>query len=210
MKSLHDVTLKRVGKEPFGFRIIGGKDQGKTFQIEKVLTGHPAAYGGLEECDFLVTIEGQEIFELVHAQVVTLIKNAGDCLNMQVERGEWIVPNFEEIWPSGKIRRRDRKPGAPTKGIGYIELAMKCGIPGEKDKDFTTVGKPKVSTNQYDNPMECYSEETLEEMTETGTSWKKTDDQVKSVQADPTKFNPDSSAVLKVLRDSESGINFSR
>jgi hypothetical protein len=58
--------------------------------------------------------------------------------------------------------------------------------------------------------MECYSEETLEEMTETGTSWKKTDDQVKSVQADPTKFNPDSSAVLKVLRDSESGINFSR
>ena len=55
-------------------------------KIEKVLTGHPAAYGGLEECDFLVTIEGQEIFELVHAQVVTLIKNAGDCLNMQVER----------------------------------------------------------------------------------------------------------------------------
>jgi hypothetical protein len=33
MKSLHDVTLKRVGKEPFGFRIIGGKDQGKTFQV---------------------------------------------------------------------------------------------------------------------------------------------------------------------------------
>ena len=59
-------------------------------------------------------------------------------------RGEWIVPNFEEIWPSGKPRRRDRKPGIPTKGIGYIEHAMQAGIPGERDKDFTTVGKPRV------------------------------------------------------------------
>ena len=33
MKSLHNVTLKRVGKEPWGFRIIGGVDQGKTFQV---------------------------------------------------------------------------------------------------------------------------------------------------------------------------------
>ena len=62
-------------------------------------------------------------------------------------RGEWIVPNFEEIWPSGKPRRRNKGPGIPTKGPEYIEYAMKTGIPGEKDKDFTTVGKPKVSVN---------------------------------------------------------------
>jgi len=209
MKSLHNVTLKRVGKEPWGFRIIGGVDQGKTFQIEKVLTGHPATYGGLEEEDFLVSIQGQEVFDLKHAQVVNLIKNAGDGLNMQVERGEWIVPNFEEIWPSGKPRGRGRK-GPPTKGIGYIEHAMVTGIPGERDKDFTTVGKPKVTTNQYDNPIECYSEETLEEMTESGTTWKKTDESVKNVQADIDKFNPNKSAVLAVLQDSERGVNFQR
>jgi len=208
MKEIHNVTLNRTGKEPFGFRIIGGKDQGKTFQIEKVLTGHPASYGGLQEEDFLVTIQGQEVFEMHHSQVVSLIKNSGDCLNMQVERGEWIVPNFEEIWPSGKPRRRDRKPGIPTKGIGYIEHAMQSGIPGERDKDFTTVGKPRVSTNQYDNPMECYSEETIEEMTETGTSWKKTDTEVQKIEADVNKFNPNTSAVLAVLQDYEKGINF--
>ena len=33
MKSIHNITLNRVGKEPFGFRIIGGTDQGKTFQV---------------------------------------------------------------------------------------------------------------------------------------------------------------------------------
>jgi len=209
-KSIHNCTLKKAGNEPFGFRIIGGTDQGKTFQIEKVLTGHPASYGGLEELDFLITVRGQEVFDMDHAQVVKLIKTAGPCLNLQVERGEWIVPNFEEIWPSGKPRRRNKGPGIPTKGPEYIEYAMKTGIPGEKDKDFTTVGKPKVTTNQYDNPIECYSEETLEEMTETGTTWQKTEATVASVAADPTKFNPTKSAVLKVLQDSERGDNFQR
>lgn len=210
MKTILDITLKRTGKEPFGFRLIGGTDQGKTFQIEKVLTGHPASYGGLEEEDFLVSIQGQEVFDMHHANVVTLIKGAGDCLNLQVERGEWIVPNFEEIWPSGKPRRKGRGSGIPTKGIGYIEHAMKTGIPGERDKDFTTVGKPKVTTNQYDNPIDCYSEETLEEMTETGTTWKKTEDSVKNIEPDPTKFNPNTSHVLAALQDAERGINFQR
>ena len=58
--------------------------------------------------------------------------------------------------------------------------------------------------------MECYSEETLEDMTETGTTWKKTDEQVKQIQADPNKFNPNTSAVLAVLQDSERGVNFQR
>ena len=59
-------------------------------------------------------------------------------------RGDHIVPNFEEIWPSGKPRRQRGGPSIPSKGIGYVEHAMKVGIPGEKDKDFTTVGRPKV------------------------------------------------------------------
>lgn len=55
-------------------------------QVEKVLTGYPADYGGLQERDFLISVQGQEIFELNHAQVVKLIKNSGDCLNLQIER----------------------------------------------------------------------------------------------------------------------------
>ena len=31
---------------------------------------------------------------------------------------------------------------------------------------FTTVGKPHIFVNQYDSPIECYSEETIEEMKE--------------------------------------------
>ena len=80
------------------------------------------------------------IFDVLYSKV-QLLKS----LQLYFKRGEWIVPNFEEIWPSGKPRGRGRK-GPPTKGIGYIEHAMVTGIPGERDKDFTTVGKPKVIT----------------------------------------------------------------
>ena len=34
MKQLHDLTLNRSSsKEAFGFRIIGGKDEGQTFKV---------------------------------------------------------------------------------------------------------------------------------------------------------------------------------
>ena len=56
------------------------------FQVEKVLTGFPAAYGGMVEEDFLVSINGQDIFDLNHAQVVGLIKNSGSTLRLAVER----------------------------------------------------------------------------------------------------------------------------
>ena len=35
MKELHSLTLNRTGNDPFGFRIIGGKDQGQTFKVSR-------------------------------------------------------------------------------------------------------------------------------------------------------------------------------
>ena len=58
-----------------------------------------------------------------------------------IYRGDHIVPNFEEIWPSGKTKD---KPKAKF-DMDYLMDAMNKGIPGERNKDFTTCGKPKVS-----------------------------------------------------------------
>ena len=52
------------------------------------------------------------------------------------------MPNFEEIWPSGKKKANEFNPG---KGIAYVEQAMNEGLPGNRDQIFTTVGKPKVN-----------------------------------------------------------------
>ncbi len=55
-------------------------------QVEKVLTGHAAHYGGLKVHDFLVSVNGQEVFEMNHDKVVALIRGSGNTLNLIVER----------------------------------------------------------------------------------------------------------------------------
>ena len=53
------------------------------------------------------------------------------------------MPNFEEIWPSGK--NKNKPSNRPDSGMDYVLEAMKLGIPGERNKDFTTMGKPRVT-----------------------------------------------------------------
>ena len=59
-----------------------------------------------------------------------------------VHRGDHIVPNFEEIWPSGK--GKNVTDGNPNKGVNYVKKAMEEGLAGSRNEVFTTVGKPKV------------------------------------------------------------------
>ena len=42
-------------------------------------------------------------------------------------------------------------------------------LPGQQGKGFTTVGKPKMATKQYNSPIEMYGEEALDEIMEQGT-----------------------------------------
>jgi hypothetical protein len=46
-------------------------------------------------------------------------------------------------------------------------------MPGQKAKGFTTVGKPKMATKQYNSPMAMYSEEIIEEIMTQVTKFKK-------------------------------------
>ena len=41
--------------------------------------------------------------------------------------------------------------------------------------NFTTVGKPQIYVNQYDSPIEVYSEDTIKEMAENRLTGMKTD-----------------------------------
>ena len=53
------------------------------------------------------------------------------------------MPNFEEIWPSGK--KRDGKMRlSDGSGVEHVRQAMEEGLPGCRDQTFSTVGKPKV------------------------------------------------------------------
>merc|ERR1719186_175092 len=117
--------------------------------------------------DYVWSINGQEVFEMSHNQICSLIKSAGTSLEMVVERGDHIVPNFEEIWPSNK----DKSAKYKRRLIGmeyYMDAMENHGLKGHlpQPENFTTCGKLGIEINQYNCPIECYDEAVIEEMTE--------------------------------------------
>jgi len=168
-KEIVQLTLTRKSpSEPWGFKIIGGKDQALTVKIGSVKPYSNAEAAGLKVMDYVWEINGKEVFEMSHNDCVNEVKQSGTKLTLATERGDHIVPNFEEIWPSKK--GKDGKTKRPTRGIEYYLDAMENGpdlsgflpIP----PNFTTVGKPQITVNQYDSPLDVYSDDTLEEMKE--------------------------------------------
>jgi len=166
-KEIVHLTLERSSpNEPWGFKIIGGKDQSLTVKVGNVKPYSVAEKAGLNVMDYIWQINGKEVFEMPHNTCVNEIKNSGTKLVLATERGDHIVPNFEEIWPS----KKGGKAARPTRGMEYYLDAMENGpqlsgflpIP----PNFTTVGRPQITVNQYDSPLDVYSDDTLEEMKE--------------------------------------------
>jgi len=166
-KEMINFTLDRKGNEPWGFVIVGGKDQALTVKLGRIKAYSNAERAGLKEWDYVWSINGQEVFEMNHNQICTLVKNSGNQLQMVIERGDHIVPNFEEIWPSEK--NRDDKYKRRLIGMEYYMDAMENhGLKGHlpQPENFTTCGKLGIEINQYNCPIECYDEAVIEEMTE--------------------------------------------
>jgi len=215
-KEIVNLSLQRGStKEPWGFKIIGGKDQSLTVKVGNVKPYSHAEKAGLKGWDYIWQINGKEVFELSHDDCVKEIKSAGTSLTLATERGDHIVPNFEEIWPS----KKGGKSGRPMRGMEYYLDAMENGpqlsgflpIP----PNFTTVGKPQITVNQYDSPLDVYSDDTLEEMKEerlvlqnpdladrmSKAAPKKSDNPLAQMQA--RAFDPRTSQVLSVLKTVE-------
>ena len=96
-------------------------------------------------------------------QITSEIVNSQLKLEMEVERGTFIVPSFDEIWPQagkGKEKRAKRM------GLEYILEAMQHHGLGHlpQPDNFTTCGRLGIEINQYNNPVECYHDDTIEEM----------------------------------------------
>lgn len=70
-------------------------------------------------------------------------------------RGDHIVPNFEEIWPSNK----DKSAKYKRRLIGmeyYLDAMEHHGLKGHlpQPDNFTTCGKLGIEINQYNCPIE--------------------------------------------------------
>ena len=57
---------------------------------------------GLRTKDYIVEVNGSQVFGMNHDDCKNLIKRAGDHVVLRVERGDFIVPNMDEAFPKKK------------------------------------------------------------------------------------------------------------
>ena len=87
-RQIHTFTLKReTNGQKWGFGLTGGRDVSLTFRLEKVALASPAGTAGLKNLDYLIKVNGKEVFEMNHNDVVKMIRETtGDTLELEVER----------------------------------------------------------------------------------------------------------------------------
>jgi len=163
------LQLQRPGQAmPWGFCIVGGKDQGLTVKVGNVKRNSPASRAGLHKMDYLISINGRPVFNMTHGDCVREIKSSGANLVLECERGDHIVPSFDEMFPG---LRGDQDPDCTSRkkhiDEDYYQTAMENHGLGHlpQPDNFTTVGNNLgIEINQYNCPLEAYSQNTVEEM----------------------------------------------
>jgi len=165
-KTLIKIEMERDSlSQKWGITIQGGADLSLTAKVASVKRFSPADRAGLEKMDYVWTVNGKEVFGLTQPVIIQEILGAQLKLTMEVERGTFIVPSFDEIWPNpNKVREKKLR----RMGMEYILEAMQHHGLGHlpQPDNFTTCGRLGIEINQYNNPLECYADDTIEEMRE--------------------------------------------
>lgn len=207
MRELHHITLKKDNSnQKWGFGLTGGKDVSLTFRIEKVAPQSPAGNAGLKNQDYLVKINGREVFDMNHNDLVKMVRDwKEETLELEIERGEVVVPSFDMMFPKPK----EDKAG---EAAAYYSEAMKKGLDGAYEIPcmFTACGKPRMKTGKYNVPVGLYSDETLLELASTGGNHGFVDPDKLAPDACPAaknrkRFDPTKSSALSVLLAQERG-----
>jgi len=205
-RQIHTLTLKReTNGQKWGFGLTGGKDVALTFRIEKVALASPAGSAGLKNLDYLVKVNGQEVFEKRHSDVVQMIKNcSGDTLELEIERGDGndVVPNFDWIC----AKEKEAKPDPML----YYEDAIKNGM-GDSDivPMFTALGPQRLKMGKYNCPVGLFSDETISELGSSSNHGFVPPEKLAPDACEKAKnrkrFEPKKSAALQVMLEQERG-----
>jgi len=164
------VTVERENlQQKWGFSLQGGQEMTLTLKVASVKKFTPASIAGLEKMDYVYTVNGKEVFQMTQEEVAREIQNSGKKIELEIERGEFIVPSFAEIWPElGRKKDDDGRNKKRPMSLDYILEAMQHHGLGHlpQPDNFTTCGQLGIEINQYNNPVECYADGTIEDMRE--------------------------------------------
>jgi len=166
-KEMITINVERDSlQQKWGFTVQGGKDVSLTAKIASVKRFSPSDRAGLEKMDYIWTVNGKEVFNMSQPEITKEIVGSQLKMVLQVTRGTFIVPSFDEIWPQAGKERLGK--GSKRMGMEYILEAMQHHGLGHlpQPDNFTTVGRLGIEVNQYNNPIECYHDDTIEDMRE--------------------------------------------
>jgi len=152
-KELLDIQLIRHNRQPWGFRLHGGRDEGLVLKVEKILgLNTPACKCGLKGGDVLVSVDGTLVTLMTHPEVVALIKGVeGHTLTMTIERGDHIIPSLKECFPIKSTEEYEQMTEKDR--LAYYNEAMRLGLGSRLGQPFfTTVGKMRV------NHVRCWAQ----------------------------------------------------
>merc|ERR1712126_579224 len=122
-KELITIEMERDSlQQKWGFVVQGGKDVSLTAKIASVKRFSPADRAGLEKMDYIWTVNGKEVFNMTQPQITKEIVESQLKMVLQVERGTFIVPSFDEIWPQPGKERLGK--GSKRMGMDYILEVM--------------------------------------------------------------------------------------
>lgn len=130
------VTLQRAdSREAWGFRLAGGRDLGQPLSLSQVSKNSLAEKVGLTANDLLVSIAGQEVFNLTHEQAERAIHEAGDSFQMIIERehvgGRKI--SFEKSAMTVSLKLGGGVGGSGGAEVAKLEEAFISNVPVSAD-----------------------------------------------------------------------------
>uniref|UniRef100_T1J315 PDZ domain-containing protein n=1 Tax=Strigamia maritima TaxID=126957 RepID=T1J315_STRMM len=121
MSQQQSVNLFRDGPgTPWGFRLVGGKDLNCPLSLQRVTLGTPSE-GELRRGDVILRIGNRDATKLSHQEAQNLIKNAGNHLQLVVNRSQY-TPQSPDIYgprPLATLAANATHHGLPRTDFSY-------------------------------------------------------------------------------------------
>ncbi|KAF7489135.1 PDZ and LIM domain protein Zasp [Sarcoptes scabiei] len=153
---------------PWGFRLQGGQEFQIPLSIAKISDGSLASQAGVQVGDIILKINGIEADQMRHKDAQDAIINAGNCLELYLERGPMNTWR-PQVTPIGSIDIRPNQYQTIEQQT-YTKTSL-----AKNPEDHSNIGsghnvtakpfggQPKLVHKQFNSPINLYSEKSLEE-----------------------------------------------